>query len=167
MKSAHRSAAARLSRSCRGAASRAGNGVKMPPFERVQLPNGTVLLLMERHDVPLIAFSAVVRGGAVTDPAGGSGLASLLAGLLEKGAGARDAMRSPRPSRPSAADRDRRQYREHRRQRLVPRARSEADDRVARRHAAAAAARARSSSTPCARGRSNSFAPRRNPTSRL
>jgi predicted Zn-dependent peptidase len=70
----------------------AGNGVKVPAFERVQLPNGTVVLLMERHDVPLIAFSAVLRGGAVSDPAGASGVASLLAGLLEKGAGSRDAV---------------------------------------------------------------------------
>jgi predicted Zn-dependent peptidase len=70
----------------------AGNGVKVPPFERVQLPNGTVVLLMERHDVPLIAFSAILRGGAVSDPSGGSGVASLLAGLLQKGAGARDAV---------------------------------------------------------------------------
>ena len=69
----------------------AGNGVKVPPYERVQLANGTVVLLMERHDVPLIAFSAVVRGGAVSDPAGESGLASLLVGLLQKGSGAREA----------------------------------------------------------------------------
>jgi zinc protease len=70
----------------------AGNGVKVPPFERVQLPNGTVVLLTERHDVPLIAFTAVVRGGAVSDSAGESGQASLLAGLLQKGAGSRDAV---------------------------------------------------------------------------
>ena len=70
----------------------AGNGVKVPPYERVPLGNGAVVLLMERHDVPLIAFSAVLRGGAVSDPAGGSGVASLLAGLLQKGAGTRDAV---------------------------------------------------------------------------
>ena len=70
----------------------ASNGVKVPPFERVQLGNGAVVLLMERHDVPLIAFSAALRGGAITDPDGSSGLASLLAGLLQKGAGARDAV---------------------------------------------------------------------------
>jgi zinc protease len=69
-----------------------GNGVKVPPFERIQLPNGTVVLLTEQHDVPLIAFTAVVRGGAVSDPAGESGMASLLAGLLQKGAGSRDAV---------------------------------------------------------------------------
>ena len=70
----------------------AGNGVKVPPFERVQLGNGTVVLLMERHDVPLIAFSAVLRGGAISDPADASGVSSLLAALLQKGAGARDAV---------------------------------------------------------------------------
>jgi predicted Zn-dependent peptidase len=76
---------------CTGALA-AGNGVKVPPFERVQLGNGAVVLLMERHDVPLITFSAVLRGGAVSDPAGDSGMASLLVGLLEKGAGSRDAV---------------------------------------------------------------------------
>jgi len=66
-------------------------GVRVPPFERVQLDNGAVLLLMERHDVPLIAFNAVIRGGALTDPAQQSGMSQLLVHLLEKGAGKRDA----------------------------------------------------------------------------
>ncbi|HKE95251.1 MAG TPA: pitrilysin family protein, partial [Povalibacter sp.] len=70
----------------------ADNGVRVPAFERVQLDNGAVLLLMERHDVPLIAFDAVMRGGAGTDPVDQSGMASLLASLLEKGAGNRDAL---------------------------------------------------------------------------
>jgi zinc protease len=69
----------------------AQSAVKTPAFEKVKLGNGATLLLMERHDVPLIAFSAIVRGGAATDPENGYGMASLLAGLLEKGAGARDA----------------------------------------------------------------------------
>lgn len=65
--------------------------VRIPAFERVQLANGTVLLLMERHDVPLISVQAAVRGGALSDPAKQSGMSSLLAALLEKGAGTRDA----------------------------------------------------------------------------
>ncbi|MET0535334.1 MAG: pitrilysin family protein [Steroidobacter sp.] len=69
----------------------ADGAVKTPAFERVQLGNGATLLLMERHDVPLIAFNAVIRGGAATDPENGFGTASVLAGLLEKGAGSRDA----------------------------------------------------------------------------
>lgn len=73
-------------------AASADSGVKVPAFERVQLDNGAVLLLMERHDVPLIAFNAIVRGGSVADPANQLGMASLLAGLLDKGAGERDAL---------------------------------------------------------------------------
>jgi len=71
--------------------SHAQSAVKTPAFEKVKLGNGTTLLLMERHDVPLISFSAIIRGGAATDPESGYGTASLLAGLLEKGAGPRDA----------------------------------------------------------------------------
>ncbi|RPH48461.1 MAG: hypothetical protein EHM84_07155, partial [Lysobacterales bacterium] len=51
-----------------GAIADNARGVKTPPFERVQLPNCAVLLLMERHDVPIVAFNAMLRGGAVTDP---------------------------------------------------------------------------------------------------
>ena len=71
-----------------GAAS--AQGVTLPAVERIELENGAVLLLVERHDVPLIGIEAVVRGGAVSDPDGMAGLSSLLAGLLEKGAGERD-----------------------------------------------------------------------------
>jgi len=68
-----------------------GQGVTLPAFERVELDNGTVLLLNEQHDVPLVAVSAVIRGGAVSDPEAQNGLAGLFAALLEKGAGDRDA----------------------------------------------------------------------------
>lgn len=67
-------------------------GVRMPNYERIVLPNGATLLLMERHDVPLIAFSAVLRGGAVTDTPRTTGAANLLAELLMKGAGERNAL---------------------------------------------------------------------------
>lgn len=70
----------------------AAAGITTPPFERVELANGTVLLLMERHDVPLIAFDALVRGGARLDEPDRFGTASLFAGLLEKGAGSRNAL---------------------------------------------------------------------------
>lgn len=66
--------------------------VRTPQFERVQLPNGAVLLLMERRDVPLISFDARVLGGARLDAKDRLGTADLLAGLLEKGADERDAL---------------------------------------------------------------------------
>ena len=66
-----------------------GDGVTLPAAERIVLENGTVLILNENYDVPLIGLQAIVRGGAAADPADKHGLASLLAGLLEKGAGDR------------------------------------------------------------------------------
>jgi zinc protease len=66
-----------------------GDDVTLPAAERVVLENGTVLLLNENHDVPLIGLEAVVRGGAAADPADKHGLASLLANLLVKGANER------------------------------------------------------------------------------
>lgn len=65
--------------------------VSLPAYERVELENGAVLLLSEKHDVPLVGLEAVVRGGAITDPEGLNGLASLFAEMLSKGAGKRDA----------------------------------------------------------------------------
>ena len=65
--------------------------VTLPNHERLLLPNGTVVVLSEKHDVPLIGLEAVVRGGAVTDPEGLNGLSNLLAELMQHGAGERDA----------------------------------------------------------------------------
>ena len=65
--------------------------ITLPDYERVVLDNGAVLLLAEKHDVPLIGLQAIVRGGTAADPLEHPGMASLLATLLEKGAGDRDA----------------------------------------------------------------------------
>ena len=43
------------------------------------------LLLMEQHEVPLISFSVIIRSGAVADPVGKEGVASVTAELLRKG----------------------------------------------------------------------------------
>jgi len=66
-------------------------GVTLPGAHHIELENGVVFILHEKHDVPLIGVHATIRGGAVSDPEGKSGLSSLLAGLLEKGAGDRGA----------------------------------------------------------------------------
>jgi predicted Zn-dependent peptidase len=65
--------------------------ISLPDYERVVLDNGVVLLLAEKHDVPLVGLQAMVRGGTAADPVERAGMASLLASLLEKGAGPRDA----------------------------------------------------------------------------
>ena len=65
--------------------------VRVPPHERLSLGSGVALVLVPRRDVPLVAFNAVLRGGASRDPASRPGVASMVAGLLEKGAGERNA----------------------------------------------------------------------------
>ncbi len=65
--------------------------VRVPAFERQVLPNGLTLVVMRRPEVPLAAFTVVMRGGALGEAPDKAGLASIAAGLLEKGAGSRDA----------------------------------------------------------------------------
>lgn len=73
------------------AAAAVAQDIALPPAERIRLDNGAVLLLVEKPDVPLVAIDVLIRGGAVTDPAGKHGVASLYADLMQRGAGNRDA----------------------------------------------------------------------------
>ncbi len=66
-------------------------GVNVPAHERIILGNGMKLIIMPRHDIPLVSFNAVLHGGECAGAPGKSGIASFVAGLLEKGAGKRDA----------------------------------------------------------------------------
>ncbi len=65
--------------------------VPVPEHQNSTLPNGLKLILIPRHDIPLVAFNLLVRGGALLDPPGRDGTAALAADLLTHGAGARDA----------------------------------------------------------------------------
>jgi predicted Zn-dependent peptidase len=65
--------------------------VRLPDYERVVLDNGAVVFLIPQHEVPIIAFDALIRGGTVAEPADRRGVAALTAALMERGAGERDA----------------------------------------------------------------------------
>lgn len=67
--------------------------LKLPPAKRVTLKNGLTLILIEQHEIPLVSFSLLVRGGSVVDPAGKEGVAALTAALLRKGTSKRSAER--------------------------------------------------------------------------
>jgi zinc protease len=54
------------------------------PVER-HLANGMQLVVIERHELPIVTAYMVANGGSSTDPAGRAGLASLTADLLTKG----------------------------------------------------------------------------------
>lgn len=53
--------------------------------ERIELPNGLVVFLVEDHSTPLVLIRALLPFGSVDDPADKLGLASLTAGLLTEG----------------------------------------------------------------------------------
>jgi zinc protease len=63
----------------------------MPPHEKVVLKNGLTVLLLEKHGVPLIDISTIVKAGSVADPAGQEGLANITSELLRKGTKTRTA----------------------------------------------------------------------------
>jgi predicted Zn-dependent peptidase len=63
---------------------------QLPAFQRVKLPNGLTVLLLEKHELPLISVEVALRSGSVTDPQGKEGLASLTASLLRKGTASRN-----------------------------------------------------------------------------
>lgn len=67
-------------------------GVALPDYDTVTLQNGTKVLLLRKPDVPMVAARVLVRGGALADAPGKEGSAALLADLLGKGAGQRDAL---------------------------------------------------------------------------
>jgi zinc protease len=58
--------------------------------QKVKSKSGIEAWLVEDYSVPLIAMEFAFKGGASQDPAGKPGVASLLAGLLDEGAGPYD-----------------------------------------------------------------------------
>lgn len=62
-----------------------------PPYQEATLPNGLHLVLVARHQLPVVSLSLSLPAGSYVDPAGKEGLAGMAAGLLTKGAGSRTA----------------------------------------------------------------------------
>lgn len=67
--------------------------VRLPQYTRQVLPNGAVVCLMPRRDVPLVTLRVLVKGGAESDPAEMAGLASATAELIRRGTATRTADR--------------------------------------------------------------------------
>lgn len=56
-----------------------------PLGKRIVLDNGMVLLLSERHTIPSVTVSMLIKAGQVYEPSEKAGLASLTAGLITEG----------------------------------------------------------------------------------
>ncbi|MGJ3648588.1 M16 family metallopeptidase [Sphingomonas sp. GlSt437] len=63
----------------------------IPTPQTATLKNGLKLVVVEKHDLPLVAATVFAPGGAATDPAGQAGLTQLTASLLTKGTATRSA----------------------------------------------------------------------------
>ena len=57
---------------------------------RVVSPGGVEAWLVEAHAIPILSVKIAFRGGAALDPDGKEGLANMVSGLLDEGAGALD-----------------------------------------------------------------------------
>jgi zinc protease len=65
---------------------------KRPAPTRVVLPNGVVVIVEENHAVHDVAITGDIRAGTMYDPAGKWGLASLTAGMLDRGTTTKSAL---------------------------------------------------------------------------
>ncbi|MBV9867988.1 MAG: insulinase family protein [Abitibacteriaceae bacterium] len=62
-----------------------GAQFRLPPLEPYRLANGLRLIVVQRHNLPLVSVSLALGSGSNDDPPGQDGLASLTLSLLERG----------------------------------------------------------------------------------
>ena len=65
--------------------------VKFPPYQIRTLPNGLQVIAVAHHEQPVVSLRLIIRAGGAQDPADKSGVATLLASLLDQGTTTRDA----------------------------------------------------------------------------
>jgi len=65
--------------------------VALPPIRERNLPNGMRLLVVERHEIPLVDAVLVIGTGPEADPTGKPGVATLVASMLTRGTPTRSA----------------------------------------------------------------------------
>jgi zinc protease len=66
--------------------------ILLPDLQKTTLHNGLVVWLVERHDLPLVAFNLVILAGAERDPIAMPGLSSMTAALVDEGTGSRSTL---------------------------------------------------------------------------
>ena len=66
--------------------------LRLPAVQKGTLANGVPLWVIEQHRVPLVQVNVLLKGGSSLDRAGRYGMASLVAAMLDEGAGSRSAL---------------------------------------------------------------------------
>jgi zinc protease len=63
-----------------------------PLGKRIPLENGMILLLSEKHDIPMVTVNMAIKAGSTAEPEDKPGLASITASLLMQGTSKRSAI---------------------------------------------------------------------------
>ncbi len=66
--------------------------LQLPPIQHLKLSNGVPVVLLEKHQVPLVQIVVLLRAGSALDSRAKAGRAAMTADMLTEGAGARDAL---------------------------------------------------------------------------
>lgn len=66
--------------------------LSLPEPVSMTLPNGLDVVVLEKHDIPLVQVNVLVRAGSVLDPRTLPGLATLAADMLDEGAAGKSAL---------------------------------------------------------------------------
>ena len=66
--------------------------MNLPAIQHLKLSNGISVVLMEKHQVPLVEVDLLIKAGMVNDPKDKPGLASVTTSMMEEGAGTRNAL---------------------------------------------------------------------------
>ncbi|MDP3581890.1 MAG: insulinase family protein, partial [Ignavibacteria bacterium] len=64
----------------------APKSLQLPSIQKFVLSNGLKVVLMEKHQVPLVQLNLTIKAGSVNDPADKVGLANLTFDMLDEGA---------------------------------------------------------------------------------
>lgn len=75
-----------------GCVSSTGNKYELRPYKEVKLQNGLQVLLVKDNSLPYFSLQMLVKSGSVEDPISKSGLAHLVASLLNKSTHKHDAL---------------------------------------------------------------------------
>ncbi len=66
--------------------------LKLPPITEKTLDNGLNVIIIENHELPIVAMQVVIKSGSSFNPAGKAGLADFTAGMLRKGTKTKNAV---------------------------------------------------------------------------
>jgi len=66
--------------------------VKLPTIQKTTLSNGLKVLLVENHELPLVAFNLVINAGTEFDPLDQPGLSAITADMMDEGTKSRTAL---------------------------------------------------------------------------